>query len=132
MSKCQLKNFKRREKKRQRKEADEKCRLENHELEGHMFHSLEHEAQKCLPENRVKSRHDDPEYYRDMYGNYVRYPSYLQNHRTPNGEWQAHGHYWCEFHKKHHVLEVCYVRNSRDVDLLAWYRDDEKQGYIMM
>lgn len=62
-----------------------------------------------------------------------------QGQRTPScydtdggGEWSARRVFHCDFHEQVHTLEAIYVRNLRDVNLLAFYEDDQKISYTMM
>jgi len=38
----------------------------------------------------------------------------------------------CSITNREHHLKLCYVRNPRDCDLLAWYLDGEKNGYTLL
>lgn len=59
-----------------------------------------------------------------------RQKSYYDNYG--GGEWSATAEYYCDCHQLVHTLEVIYVKNPIDVNLMAWYQDGKRLSYIMM
>jgi len=59
------------------------------------------------------------------------YEEYSHHKQDGGGQWKFYEQVECPIHHTFHNVEVVYVRNPRDVDLLIWYLDGEKLGYTM-
>ena len=99
---------------RHRRRAERKKRLKEEcsEKKHQMLHLLEEDAKSQHPNLQEVSRHD-------------------ADRNMGAGQWRASDTFYCEYHKKTHELEVVYVRNPRDVDMLAFYEDQVQRGWTM-
>lgn len=94
--------------KEQLRQLEHACAEQKHQI----WHLLERDVMS-LTGHRV------PSYY-DQYTHY------------PGGEWHSELDFYCQLHDRAHFLRMVYVRNPRDVNLLAMYEDGEQIGYTMM
>lgn len=81
-------------------------------MRAQMWGMLENYVQSCPQECKIDSIYDS------IYD-------------SRNGVWSATDQIDCAFHKQPHQMEVQFIRNSRDVDMLVFILDGELQCYTM-
>ena len=93
---------------RAKRRAEQRCQKNG----SNVFAMLRDVVQQQRPENRC--------------------PSYYDRYGDSWGEWRCSEQYECDFHDTVHLLEVTYVRNPMDVNLLIWSQDGKQLGHSMM
>lgn len=89
--------------KRRLRRRRERCRKRVDQVYQHLWDA----AQACREEDRIQSDYDG----------------------WGGGEWCAYEQFFCGDHS--HIIEVTYIRNPRDVNILA-FTIDGKGGFTMM
>jgi len=95
------------------KKAEDGC----DEMKNLALNRLENQARGQYACYRVPSRYDEDNRYGDSYN---------------NGCWEVTETVQCQVRSHQpHTMKVSYIRNGRDVDILAWFEDGERKGYYM-